>query len=323
MDRMANTGVYQIDRELWDHPFFKKEPYTEAQAWAWLIGQAEWRKSTVPLGRFTFELERGQAALSLRFVAAKWLWHKNKVDRYIQRATKQDMLRASIVNGMTVLTICNYERYQFGRDTQNDCPGTVNGTDIGTTDRDNRVLLEESLRQERKERQEGGRVAQNGSDQAQPKAAPIPAPKALLGPAPPPDPWAALKTRVLDIVAEATGYKAEIGIIDAWKANGYEPDLVWATIGEPLKAEPTKPLKYWKDPVKRAHDEAWETRKRAVAPPPPRKMDWEGHILMFRRLGEWPMALGPTPGSAGCRVPHEMQVSFGFLPAPARERVSA
>lgn len=323
--RVANTGVYQIDREMWDHPFFKAEPYTEKQAWAWLIGQAAWRAETVSIGesghRRTIQIERGRFAASFRVLAAKWLWTIGKVQRFSTRLRKENMIRYERISGVDVITICNYEEYQFGRFNGTTRIDSANDSDIDTTDRFTKSLLNKTLRKERKERQEDVEVNRIDDQRSTTQTQPNKPKQALLGPPSPPDPWLELKTKIIDIREQATGHYTDCHLVDLWKANSYEPEICGAVVLGILRTDGAKPLSYMANPLKKAHEEAWEARKKAVAPPPKREMNWAMHLATLKQIGEWPMALGPQPGSAGCRVPHQMQVEFGYL--PARERISA
>ncbi len=37
---MSERGVFAVDRGIWDHPMFACEPFTEREAWQWLIAEA-------------------------------------------------------------------------------------------------------------------------------------------------------------------------------------------------------------------------------------------------------------------------------------------
>src|SRR5262245_47884423 len=37
---MTERGTFVLDRGWFDHPAFKDEPYTEREAWAWMISNA-------------------------------------------------------------------------------------------------------------------------------------------------------------------------------------------------------------------------------------------------------------------------------------------
>jgi hypothetical protein len=47
---MSARGTFALDRGWFDHPTFKKERYTEREAWAWLIAQAAYLRHSRRLG---------------------------------------------------------------------------------------------------------------------------------------------------------------------------------------------------------------------------------------------------------------------------------
>ena len=72
---MSARGVFAVDRGIWEHPVFAREPFSEREAFIWLVGEAAFRSRRVRLASGAIvELARGQLAHSLRFMASKWCW---------------------------------------------------------------------------------------------------------------------------------------------------------------------------------------------------------------------------------------------------------
>lgn len=111
---MSERGFFAVDRGVWDHPIFADEPFSEREAFLWLVGEAAFKPRRARVGSVVFELDRGQLAASLRFMAAKWHWSEARVRRYLARLKKDEMIDAKTDAGATQLTICNYDRYQAG-----------------------------------------------------------------------------------------------------------------------------------------------------------------------------------------------------------------
>lgn len=110
---MSERGVIAIDRGVFDHECFAQEPFTEREAWMWLIAEASWKARTRRVGRVVVDLKRGQLAASVRFMADKWKWpNKDKVARFLERLRDCDMIATVAATGITVITICNYDEYQ-------------------------------------------------------------------------------------------------------------------------------------------------------------------------------------------------------------------
>ncbi|MHC2255108.1 hypothetical protein ACVILK_004800 [Bradyrhizobium embrapense] len=109
---MSERGVFAVDRGIWDHPSFANEPLTEREAWVWLIAEASFKARTKRIGSVVLELQRRQVAASLRFMAGKWQWSEPRVRRFLKRLKSDAMIDASTDAGITVITLCNYDKYQ-------------------------------------------------------------------------------------------------------------------------------------------------------------------------------------------------------------------
>jgi hypothetical protein len=132
---MSERGVFAVDRGIWDHPMFADEPFTEREAWSWLIGEASFKARMRNIGGKVIPLERGQLAASVRFMAERWKWSKSRVDRFVHRLKTETMIGTDSGTGILVITVCNYDRYQrvslpdrdSERDTNRDTDGTAAG----------------------------------------------------------------------------------------------------------------------------------------------------------------------------------------------------
>jgi hypothetical protein len=132
---MSERGVFAVDRGIWEHPSFANEPLTEREAWIWLIGEASFKARARNIGGKVVQLDRGQLAASVRFMAERWKWSKSRVDRFLKRLKIETMIGTDVGTGLLVITICNYDRYQRVslpdwdtiRDAERDTDGTVAG----------------------------------------------------------------------------------------------------------------------------------------------------------------------------------------------------
>ena len=106
-------GTFSVARNVWGHPAFKSEPFTEREAWLWIVGYARYRRGPVRVGTAIIQAERAEVCCSLRFMAGAWKWSESKVRRYLKRLKKLEMITQKTDAGVTVITVCNYEKYQF------------------------------------------------------------------------------------------------------------------------------------------------------------------------------------------------------------------
>lgn len=106
------TGYYLMHRGWRDNPVFAPEPYTEREAWEWLIEHAAFAERQERVGRQMVQLQRGQVAVSVRKLADAWQWSKSRVQRYLAKLACAGMTGTLEVLDGTVITLCNYETYQ-------------------------------------------------------------------------------------------------------------------------------------------------------------------------------------------------------------------
>lgn len=109
---MSERGVFAVDRGIWDHAVFRDQPFTDREAWMWLVGEASFKSRTRNVAGKMIPLERGQLAASVRFMAEKWKWSKSSVDRFLVRLKSETMIGTDSGTGLLVITICNYDEYQ-------------------------------------------------------------------------------------------------------------------------------------------------------------------------------------------------------------------
>lgn len=106
------SGFYLMHRGWQDNPIFKDEPFTEREAWEWIIANAAWKDVRVRIKSIVVDVERGQLAASLRYMAEKWQWLEPRVRRFLGRLEKEGMIGCVADAGVNVVTVCNYEEYQ-------------------------------------------------------------------------------------------------------------------------------------------------------------------------------------------------------------------
>jgi hypothetical protein len=118
---------YAVSQKIFDHPIFKDEPFTEREAFIWMIGDCAYAPSRRRVGRAVFDLRRGQLVHAYRFLASKWKWSEPRVRRFLERLKSDAMIDAQASSEATIITVCNYDEYQFGSqdtDALIDAPAT-------------------------------------------------------------------------------------------------------------------------------------------------------------------------------------------------------
>lgn len=139
-------SFYKMERGWQDSGIFEDAPFDERSAWAWMIGEANWKDKEKPLKGKRVKLERGQLSHSIRFMADKFKWSKDKVHRFLKKLELWDMIQTETATGQNIITICNYSKYQDDRDNVRD----RNQTETATGARQERDKEEEISRKKRK-----------------------------------------------------------------------------------------------------------------------------------------------------------------------------
>ena len=106
------SGTVNISRDIWNDAAFKDQPFTEREAFMWLVMEASWKPREKRVGSAVVNLERGQLAASIRFMAEAWNWQKSTVDRFLKRLENRDMIGTASGTGLTIVTIRKYNEYQ-------------------------------------------------------------------------------------------------------------------------------------------------------------------------------------------------------------------
>jgi hypothetical protein len=110
---LTDRGIIAIARKLLRHERFAPEPFTEREAWIWMLCAAAFAPHRKQVGRIEVELKRGQFAASLRFMAKEWGWTEARVRRFLSKLRGPDALIDAVSDaGVSIITICKYDVYQ-------------------------------------------------------------------------------------------------------------------------------------------------------------------------------------------------------------------
>jgi hypothetical protein len=103
----------RTDCEILSHPLFKPEPFTEREAWLWLITRAAWKDTHHRVGAEMVSVPRGSLFVTLRELQTAWKWVSDKrVRSFLNMLEKNAMIGRGADAGKTHITICNYSKYQ-------------------------------------------------------------------------------------------------------------------------------------------------------------------------------------------------------------------
>jgi hypothetical protein len=109
---LSEVGWIAVPRDVFSDPFFRQEPYTEREAWIWLLADAEWRPRRRRIQNYVADLERGQLMASVRFLERAWQWKEGRVHRFLKRLESATRIKINVATGIMVITICGYDAFQ-------------------------------------------------------------------------------------------------------------------------------------------------------------------------------------------------------------------
>ena len=117
---MSNKGWIKIDRQILENFLWQERPFDRAHAWIDLLLMVNHETKKLVVDGKPITVERGQTLTSVRKLAHRWGWSDNKVRRFLQMASEENMIRCStrfsdgIANG-TAITVVKYGVFQDDR----------------------------------------------------------------------------------------------------------------------------------------------------------------------------------------------------------------
>lgn len=138
------TGWFSLERDIFKHDFFKREPFTEREAWIWIISKAVWEDTTFDISGVNHPIPRGSFVTTLSELEATWTWSSTRIRNYLKKLVDQHMIKHEVFTRKTLLSVCNYDLYQKnvnnGRENKHDAKhelkhekNTQNNNIINTT----------------------------------------------------------------------------------------------------------------------------------------------------------------------------------------------
>ena len=128
---MTNEGFICISRGIrehwvWNNPVFFKR-------WVELIMMANYDNREVSFSFHRLMLQRGQLAVNLSYLSKIWHISTQATQKFLVKLEVSGMVTRTVDDKVTVITICNYDRYQLKMGTVID--GSVDGVVNGEVDK--------------------------------------------------------------------------------------------------------------------------------------------------------------------------------------------
>ena len=123
--------LYRSIRDSW---IWEKKPFDPARAWIDLILDANHDDGKVFTGSSLMKIKRGQDWVSVRSLAERWGWSKDRVRKFLKTLESDSMIRINTTPFGTLLTIVKYGDFQGCGDakgTQKGHKRDTSGTEAG------------------------------------------------------------------------------------------------------------------------------------------------------------------------------------------------
>ena len=125
-----DLGWVRIHRKIQDCWIWNVDtPFDERSAWIDLFMQANHKDIKMLFGGELITVKRGERITSIRTLANRWKWSRDKVSRFLKLLESDNMITRDSDNHRTLLTMVNYGLYQDWSDTER----TQNGQEQGHT----------------------------------------------------------------------------------------------------------------------------------------------------------------------------------------------
>ena len=79
-------GTFNVSRTIWTHPAFADEPFSEREAFMWMIG------------------EGGSVATTIRGLATRWQWSLRRVAQFLRKMERRGLVCISGAGSLRVVT---------------------------------------------------------------------------------------------------------------------------------------------------------------------------------------------------------------------------
>ncbi len=109
-------GYIRLHRSIEDNWVWQDKPFSKGQAWVDLLLLANHSDHKTPYGSTVIECNRGEVNRSMRHLAERWGWNRDKVRTFLHQLEADGMITLNPTTKPTTqptaITIENYDKYQ-------------------------------------------------------------------------------------------------------------------------------------------------------------------------------------------------------------------
>lgn len=108
-------GYIRLYRGIQDNWVWQDKPFSKGQAWVDLLILANHSDHKSPYGDKVIECSRGEVNRSIRYLAERWGWGREKVRTFLKQLEADEMISLSPTTKPTTILIENYTKYQVAQ----------------------------------------------------------------------------------------------------------------------------------------------------------------------------------------------------------------
>lgn len=98
---------------LLTHDLFANDPFSEREAWLWIISQAAWKDTKHRVGKKLYDVKEGTFFSTVRHMQVSWKWSSTRrVYEFLNMLKAETMIETRTETGKTLISVCNYKQYQ-------------------------------------------------------------------------------------------------------------------------------------------------------------------------------------------------------------------
>lgn len=118
------NGYFKLQRRFFAHWLWtEKRCLSKAEAWLDLLQIAAFMPTKRIVRDKLLKIEEGELVASLRYLADRWEWNKDKVAAFLKLLESEEMIRRESRQGESVIILCNYKDYTRTPDMGSDTGG--------------------------------------------------------------------------------------------------------------------------------------------------------------------------------------------------------
>ncbi len=108
----SEPGFNRLSRKVFQSDLWTEDrALSRFEAWLDLIATASFANEDKLIEGRSLSLQRGDLVASVRFLAKRWRWKKNRVETFLALLKRQDRIRTQVRTCIGIITLCKYETY--------------------------------------------------------------------------------------------------------------------------------------------------------------------------------------------------------------------